>query len=455
MNKQIIDKLYVALPVFLQNVAVALKGYQLKSTRISGEYKRCRAEIKGRDDWQSADFDLYQLKALNDIVEFAIENTEYYSKAAANEFKRLNSIDELQKIPVLTKETILKNYEQFVSRAEEHSSLLTVHTTGTTGTPLAVKCDSRSRQINYAFFDNYLQSIGLDSDKKHIVIGGRVVVPHAASRAPFWRNSFFQRSLLMSSYHLSDSYLPHYVDKIASYAPEYIESYPSSIYRIAMHLLQTGRNIKVNAIVTSAETLSEEQRAAIEEAFCCKVYDQYGSAEMSVFVAQCINGSYHVRPDYGVLEILDDDGSPVPKGEVGNVVCTGFLNRAFPLIRYSIGDMAALGSRCECGLNTPILSSIEGRKDDVIRTADGRSIGRLSPVLKGFPILKAQYAQYELQSVQLTIVPSKGFDKKLLPKIKNEVKKRLGESMRIDIQLVDEIPIAPGGKFRAVVSYLK
>lgn len=455
MNKQIIDKVYVALPVFLQNVAVSLKGYQLKSTRNSGAYEKSRVEIKSRNDWQSADFDFYQLKVLNDIVEFAVQNTEYYSKAAEEGFKRLNSIDELQKVPVLTKQTILENYEQFVSRAEEHKSLLTVHTTGTTGTPLAVKCDNQSRQINYAFFDNYLQSIGLDSDKKHIVIGGRVVVPHAANRPPFWRNSIFQRSLLMSSYHLSDNYLPHYVDKIASYAPEYIESYPSSIYRIAMHLLQTGRKIKVNAIVTSAETLSAEQRATIEEAFCCKVYDQYGSAEMSMFVAQCSHGSYHIRPDYGVLEILDDSGVPVLKGEVGNVVCTGFLNRAFPLIRYSIGDMATLGSHCDCGLNTPILSSIEGRKDDVIRTLDGRAIGRLSPVLKGFPILKAQYAQYELESVQLSIVPSIGFNKNLLPKIQNEVKKRLGESMRIDIQLVDEIPIAPGGKFRAVVSHLK
>ena len=47
----------------------------------------------------------------------------------------------------------------------------------------------------------------------------------------------------------------------------------------------------------------------------------------------------------------------------GDVIVTDLLNRAMPLIRYRIGDVAALSpaSRCRCGRALPRLSRVEGR----------------------------------------------------------------------------------------------
>jgi len=86
--------------------------------------------------------------------------------------------------------------------------------------------------------------------------------------------------MMFSSYHLTQQNLPYYIDEMAKFNPELIDSYPSSIYIVAKFLVENGGAglIKPKGIVTSAATLFEEQRELIEEAFKCKVYDQYGAA---------------------------------------------------------------------------------------------------------------------------------------------------------------------------------
>ena len=56
---------------------------------------------------------------------------------------------------------------------------------------------------------------------------------------------------------------------------------------------------------------------------------------------ECPQGRIHVIPAAGILEILREDGSPCSAGEVGEIVVTGLLNDAMPLIRYRVGDYAA------------------------------------------------------------------------------------------------------------------
>jgi len=72
--------------------------------------------------------------------------------------------------------------------------------------------------------------------------------------------------------------LDDYVSKIAEINPEEINGYPSGIYLIATHALRRNlKEIRPKAVITSAETLYEEQREVMEQAFACKVADQYGA----------------------------------------------------------------------------------------------------------------------------------------------------------------------------------
>jgi phenylacetate-CoA ligase len=159
--------------------------------------------------------------------------------------------------------------------------------------------------------------------------------------------------------------------------------------------------------------------------------------------------------EYGILELLDD-GKPVPPGVGGELVCTGFLNNAMPLIRYKIGDSAVFSSHaCECGRQTPCLESVEGRVDDIITTKDGRMIGRLDPVFKGTSGVKeAQIVQTEIGSVVVKVVTGEGFNQKGIEPLLLELNKRLGLDTAVTVEYVDRIERTSAGKFRSVVSLL-
>jgi phenylacetate-CoA ligase len=371
--------------------------------------------------------------------------------------KEINCLDDLRRLPILSRDEVKRNPSEFFADNYSPSERISLHTTGTSGSPLKIECNKSARQKNYAFFDGYLETIGLNPASRHIIIGGRVIVPPNVKKPPFWRYSYFQKSLLMSSYHLKDIWMDAYIDKIKSFSPEYIESYPSSIYLLAKYILKHNRPLKCKAVVTSAETLSDEQRETIEQAFNTKVYDQYGCAEMCFFVGQCSYGNYHVRPDYGVLELVDDHGNQVEKGRYGKVLCTGFVNSVMPLIRYSIGDIASYSEEesCLCGLDTPILMGIQGRIDDVLLTSDGRPVGRMSPVLKGFPIRESQYIQYKAGEIELLIVPEPEFSRdRDMKQIIESVRLRLGSDCKVSVRMVDSIERGKGGKRKAVISYV-
>jgi len=454
------ESFYFRAPVFLQNLAVTAKGFLLNKNRKSGNYRKYKQAIAARSNWKITEFQKHQLQECRSLINYACQHVPYYRQTYGSmglSADNLCKISDLQKFPVLSRSTVKQSPADFLSDEFHSSKKLSLHTTGTTGSPLKIMCDQNARQINYAFFDNFLESIGINPEARHIILGGRVIVSPNSASPPFWRYSHFQNSLLMSSYHLHDRSLDAYLDMIDSYKPEYIESYPSSIYTLARYLLANDRRLHCKAIVTSAETLSHEQRDIIEEAFNTRVYDQYGCAEMCVFISQCTHGRYHLRPDYGVLEIVDDDGMPVPDGQSGQVLCTGFVNKMMPLLRYSIGDISAFSTdtSCECGLMTPLIKEIQGRTDDILLTRDGRPIGRVSPILKGFPIREAQYVQYVPGELEILVVPDSEFvQERDIAQIIDAARMRIGKDDIIRIRLVDKIERGKGGKLKAVISHV-
>lgn len=458
MVNSTLEKIYARAPTFIQNIAVSAKGLLLMNIRKKGEYHEFKKAVHSRRTWSAEKYKQYQLAQCKTLLKYAKHNVPYYQKILADiNLSTISSLADFYRIPILYRNKLKEHSDDFVSNDGNLKALLSLHTTGTTGSPLTVQANASARQKNYAFFDAYLESLDLNPNSKHIILGGRIIVPQKVTEPPFWRYSYFQKSLLMSSYHLLDVHMDAYIDKIESFSPEYIESYPSSIYTLCKYILKKGRRLNCKAVITSAETLFPEQREVIERALNTTVYDQYGCAEMSFFVAQCRMGSYHVRSDYGILELVDGEGNPVIKGQPGHVVSTGFINKAMPLIRYSIGDMATFSEddTCKCGLATPILKEIQGRKDDMLITSNGNSIGRMSPVLKGFSVLESQYIQYKPGEVNLLIVPDAGFSSERdIHRIIESVQMRLGDDCKVNIQLVDKIKRGRGCKLKAVISYV-
>src|SRR5690606_7341950 len=125
--------------------------------------------------------------------------------------------------------------------------------------------------------------------------------------------------------------------------------------------------LKPTAIITTAEVLSESDRAVIERVFGCKVFNEYGCGEVGTIAHECKFGNLHVNSENVIVEIVDDHGEGVAIGEVGEIVVTDLVNYSMPLIRYKIKDFGAFGSDCcECGVGLPIIKEIFGREYDYL-----------------------------------------------------------------------------------------
>jgi phenylacetate-CoA ligase len=291
---------------------------------------------------------------------------------------------------------------------------------------------------------------------------GRIIVLPEIDRPPFWRYDAAQKNLLFSSYHLSEKNLPFYVKKLKDYHPEEIVGYPSSLYHLSLYIVEKGLEgkIKPQVVFTTAENLLSYQRKIIRQAFKCPVINQYGCTEMAMFASECEHGKLHLHPEHGFVEVVPRDPNQLIGNEpdlVGEMVCTGFVNKAMPLIRYRLGDEVALSksARCGCGRRFPVLEKVQGRIDDIIITPDGRPVGRLDPVFKGFSGIKeCQIVQESLDKVSVNIVCDAMFDASIEAELMTEFRKRLGNEMEIELVKMTEIPKSANGKFRPVVSMI-
>jgi ribosomal protein S18 acetylase RimI-like enzyme len=263
--------------------------------------------------------------------------------------------------------------------------------------------------------------------------------------------------LYLSAYHLSAEAAKDYIRALRDYGVTYILGYASALSALARFALDQDLGIPcLKAVISNAEPLFSHQRETIRQAFRCPVYNTYGMSEMVCAGGECEHGTMHLWPETGIWETLSDDSDrPVAPGAAGRLVATGLLNSDMPLIRYEVDDriaMAAAGTRCACGRTLPIVASIEGRKDDVILTPDGRRIGRLDPVFKeAFPMVESQVIQVSHKHLCVRVVPAAGFNASTEAAIGRALRQVVGD-MLIKVERVPSIPRSANGKLRAVVA---
>jgi phenylacetate-CoA ligase len=448
--------LYFRLPVWAQNAAISAYGWRLRRLRYGPEQQRTLQALRDSQWTSRADLERLQCAELTRVVKHAARTVPLYVDLGQAD-SPIESLEQLRDLPVLEKDSLRGPRATITSSDFGGHSLLEIHTGGTTGKPLTIYCDRGTLQRNYAFFSRFLEWTGVPSRPRVATFAGRTLVPPDREGPPFWRHNAAMKQLLLSSYHLSPASVPEYARELARFAPQLIDSYPSSLEPIARYLDRTGEpEIRPTAVITSSETLDDSTRRLLKRVFGCQVFDHYGAAEMAAFVSQCEHGSYHVNPEFGVVEVLKD-GVPVALGESGEIVATGFINPVMPLIRYATGDWAVQGpDECGCGRQFPTLVRIEGRLDDVIETPDGRLVGRLDPIFKSIKgIRETRIVQDRPDHVRVEIIPDETFDSEDARMLRQELARRLGPSMAIDIVPVERIPRTGRGKLRTVVNELR
>lgn len=455
--------LYHRLPNVARVAAASLRGYELRRWRYG---KRTEALVDAaleREHWPAAKWQKWQQERLAYVLHRAATQVPFYRDQWAMRRQQGDqaSWEDLRNWPILEKETLRQNARAFIADDCRNQPLFHDHTSGTTGKSLDLWFRRETVQEWYAMFEaRWRRWYGVSRHDAWAIIGGQLVTPVAKRRPPFWVWNYGLNQLYCSSYHLAPDLIPHYLDAIARYRIKYLLGYTSSLYTLAEAALRLGRNdLKMQVVITNAEPVYEHQRRAIEKAFQCPVRETYGMAETVAAASECEYGQMHIWPEAGWLETIGGDQSaqPTGPGKPGDLICTSLLNTDMPLIRYRVGDRAALAVEdelCECGRTLPRLASLEGRVDDLLYTVDGRMIGRLDPVFKAqLPVREAQIVQERLDCIRVRYVPTEAFDQAAAQSITDRLRDRMG-AIEVILEPMTEIPRGANGKFRAVICQL-
>lgn len=463
MGTSIAQKFYNAAPQSIQTLI--LNGYALKihRERYGRDFMKACHELSRTQYFGKQEIENYQNALIKKLIAHSYESVPFYREQFQSRGLRpkdVETVDDLKKLPILTKEMVKKNTMRLISTRHRRRNLVRGHTSGTTGSPLDVCWDKNTCVYTNAVDWRQKNWAGVRYRDRIALVLGRTVVPVAETRPPFWRMNFLHNQLWLSAFHMNDANLIHYIAKLERFRPAALEGYPSTMYILARYLTSKGRMIPMKAVFTSSETLYPVQRECIESAFNCRVFDFYGLAERVVFASECeVHSGHHLNFEYGVTEIVDKEGNRVPDGTPGFVVSTGLRNYGMPLIRYRTSDRSSIiQGDCSCGRSMPRIEDVTTKAEDIIVRPDGRLI---SPSVLTHPfkpmhnLEKSQVIQEDLHNIVIKIVRGPGYREADTVALLASFRERVGGDITVRVEYVDDIPSTAAGKYRWVISHVK
>lgn len=414
-----------------------------------------------RSQWLSlSDTRAYQERKLRQLVTHAYYHVPFYREM----FERLNlkpediqGIEDLYKLPVIDKNVVRENmYLGIMSNTHDKEKILKVTTSGSTGEPFTVFVEKKQLEMRWAATLRSTEWTGYRFGDRQVRLWHKYLSMKKFEVIKERIEAFLSRRKFVPAYEIGEDNIKDFLDEILKFKPVLLDGYAESFNIIAQYLRHFKYDgYKPKGIMSSAQTLPEDSRKRIEEAFGCKVYDKYGAREFAGGIAyQCSEqDGYHVVAECAIIEIVDKEGRQVAPGETGHVVVTELNNNALPLIRYRLGDVATAidpNKQCACGRGLPLIGNIEGRIQATIvgtkkQIVPGSFFARLFSNYD-FAVRQFQVVQNEFGKITMKIVKANRYDDSVLENICYEVKRHLGDDMEIDIQFVDVIPLGRTGK---------
>jgi phenylacetate-CoA ligase len=396
-----------------------------------------------------------QWKLLSRLLDHCFKHVPFYENAAGRlGIKRsdFQSLDDLSCLPVIDKFTVLGHREELMADNFDRFRPREMFTSGTTGTPVGFFWDVGSTVLELVSQWRHFSWSGYRLGDAVLDIRSMALRIEADHR---WNRKC--RGLELSSDLMDSSNVARFAALVKERRIKLWRGYPSAISHFIRLLVSAGiDDIKPRAVITVAESLLDSQRRLIESWTGVPVCDNYGQIEHAALVCQCPEGGYHICSEYGIVEILKEDGTPAGPGEEGRLIATNLHNRVLPLLRYDTGDYAvASESPCRCGRTLPLVAGLVGRTDDRLLRPDGKWVSglRFSFCLdRGTRI--AQIVQQDRSGVDVYVVPTPEWGNETEESIRRELKLRLGESMDIRVHAVAEVPFGRRGKYKFVVNRL-
>ena len=368
--------------------------------------------------WTTAQHEEYQVTKIRSLIEHSYKNVPFYRNkySAANVNPRdFQSLDDIAKFPTITREEIKQNITEMTAQNLPKYVRLYTSTSGSSGVPLELyHCKGLTRARERAFLHNLFEDFGYKRGQKCAIFRGEIIKDTVKP----WYYDPIDKTLILSSYLLSEKTIKDYCHIMRHEKIQVIRGYPFMIFKLVQLMLKSGElPLKLSCVILESENVYDTHLTSIETFFNCPVCHYYGHAERLVFGGNCLqNESYHMHPEYGFIEVVDEKDKPVKEGEEGEILATGFDNLVMPLIRYRTRDYAKMGGNsCQCGRAFPMLEKVMGRAEEYVVLKDGSKIP-FHNLLAGLHS-KAWSLAFKLQCIQklpgsldIQIIPSSDVD---------------------------------------------
>lgn len=413
------------------------------------------------DQWLSPD-DLADRSRVRvtSVLRHACRNVPFY-----REFCREAGLDpdkiserDLPLFPLVNKKMLTAGGRDFHDPTAAPERFVPSSTGGSSGEPFRFFVDARTTDIRAASDLRARVWTGWRLGDKQAMLWGHL---GDHKRSVSWRgrltSQFVHRQRVLNAYGMGQTEVEAYHRSLTSFRPRLLIGYASSLAYLADFLKRKEAPFPpLAAIISSAESLTDEFRTSIEGYFKSPLFDRYGSRELAVIAQQCSPRSgLHIISDRVHVEILRPDGSPCGPGERGEVVATDLDNLVMPFIRYRTGDLAAFATgRCDCGRGFPLLERVEGRTSDLIVGQNGKVYSCPGPRLYGGDIPgigQMQLVQERIEAIRVRVVPDARWTTDSAERLTAHLRGLLGE-IEVEIVLEKAIPPSASGKYRFTIS---
>lgn len=339
-------------------------------------------------------------------------------------------------------------------------SWFTAHasTGGTTGMPIELLRSPEGIVAEQVCLDRMIIALGVEpTNVRTAVLRGDNIKDPTDLEPPFWRYALGGRRLLLSSNHLSEATLDHYLVELRKFQPELLWVYPSSLELLCRLILASGEALKIPRVLSSSEVLKPGAWLLARQALGCKVVDYYGQAERIAFAYALAPTQYFFLPGYSYVELLphSSDGS-APAYEI---VGTSLWNEAMPLIRYRTGDLIRLPwnyAEREFEQITNGLCSFEGvigRDQEVLYAPDRmRVLTGIDHIQREVEhVVRIQVVQDAPDRVLIRVVPALGFNEYDRKRLERNARNKIPRSMELRIEVTETLERTQQGKTPFVI----
>jgi len=408
--------------------------------------------------WPAERVRTLQLERLSSIVRYATDNCAYYTQRYRSEgFDGVvRTLDDLQRIPMVSKRDIRENADAFISKQFTKSQLFEARTGGSTGKALIVHFDKACQEYRNAAAMRTDSWAGRDLGTKTMALWGNPPVDESLKDRI--RGTLLNRLLYLDTMGLNDSSVREFISTWRRERPRVIFGHSHSIYVLARLVQEQGvDDIRPAGIISTSMMLLDKERAVIEQVFRCPVSNRYGCEEVGLIAAECPeHRGMHTNWEHVIVECLRPDGTPAAPGEEGEVVVTDLLNQGMPLIRYRVEDVAVPSDRvCSCGRTAPLLERVVGRVADFLIKVDGTLVAGVSLVertLTKFPgVDQMRLIQESLHHLVVQVVPGAGYTPESQSGLMEELTQVFGKDVKLDLQVLQALPQETSGKYRFAI----